>query len=403
MAIGSFRPAILLGVLGTAWVAEGVAQDVELSGDVAIEIRLFPREPLFPDQLDAHVSPSLRLQPELSYEWSRGSWRLLATLFLRVDAHDDNRTHFDLRELGLLHFGDSWTLFAGIGKVFWGVTEARHLVDIINQTDLVEDIDLEDKLGQPMINLTLERSWGALDLFYLPLFRERTFVGDSARLRGPLPITDEASYQSSAKQFHQDWAVRWSHAIGEFDVAVAFFRGTSREPRLLPTGEEPDLAFRPHYVVIDQTSLEAQWTKGAALWKLEALTWGGQGRRFLAVVGGVEYTLFQVFPDVADLGLLAEVMYDGRDELAPATIFDNDVFVGFRWAFNDVSDTSILGGPVVDFETGELFAFLEAQRRLANRWLAEFEGRWLANTDPGSFTHTLRNDNFVTLRVSWFF
>ncbi len=156
-------------------------------------------------------------------------------------------------------------------------------------------------------------------------------------------------------------------------------------------------------MVIDQTSLEAQWTKGAALWKLEALTWGGQGRRFLAVVGGVEYTLFQVFPDVADLGLLAEVMYDGRDELAPATIFDNDVFVGFRWAFNDVSDTSILGGPVVDFETGELFAFLEAQRRLANRWLAEFEGRWLANTDPGSFTHTLRNDNFVTLRVSRFF
>ena len=34
-----------------------------------------------------------------------------------------------------------------------------------NQTDGVEDIDSEDKLGQPMVNLTLERDWGALDLY----------------------------------------------------------------------------------------------------------------------------------------------------------------------------------------------------------------------------------------------
>ena len=403
MTLGPFRPAVVFAVLAAAWAAEGVAQEVELSGDAAIEIRFFPRAPLFPDQRDAHVSPSFKLEPEVRLEWGRRSWRLSATPFLRLDLQDDNRTHFDLRELGLLHLDDGWTLFAGVGKVFWGVTEARHLVDIINQTDAVEDIDNEDKLGQPMVNLTLEGSWGALDLFYLPLFRERTFPGDSARLRGPLPITDEATYESGAEQFHQDVAVRWSHTIGDFDVAVAFFRGTSREPRLLPIGQAPDLALRPHYDVIDQTSLELQWTKEAALWKLEAMTRGGQVDRFFALVGGVEYTLFQVFPGTADLGLLAEVMYDGRDELAPPTIFDNDGFVGFRWAFNDVWDTSILGGPVVDFETGEVFAFLEAERRVGNRWRVELEGRWLANTDPESLTYAIRKDSFVTLRLSRFF
>ncbi len=172
---------------------------------------------------------------------------------------------------------------------------------------------------------------------------------------------------------------------------------------MLPIGQAPDLALRPHYDVIDQTSLEFQWTREATLWKLEAMTRGGQGDRFFALVGGVEYTLFQVFPGVADLGLLAEVMYDGRDELAPPTTFDNDVFAGFRWALNDVSDTSILGGPVVDYETGEVFAFLEAERRVGNRWRVEFEGRLLANTNPESFTYTLRNDSFVTVRLSRFF
>ena len=44
-------------------------------------------------------------------------------------------------------------LLVGAAKVFWGTAESRHLVDIINQTDAVEDIDEEDKLGQPMVKV----------------------------------------------------------------------------------------------------------------------------------------------------------------------------------------------------------------------------------------------------------
>lgn len=68
-------------------------------------------------------------------------------------------------------------------KEFWGVAEARHLVDIINQTDEVENFDREDKLGQPMINLALINNWGTLDFFLLTGFRDRTFPGREGRLR----------------------------------------------------------------------------------------------------------------------------------------------------------------------------------------------------------------------------
>ena len=54
----------------------------------------------------------------------------------------------------------------GVGKVFWGVTESQHLVDIINQTDLVENIDTEDKLGQPMLETTWLQNWGATTVLY---------------------------------------------------------------------------------------------------------------------------------------------------------------------------------------------------------------------------------------------
>jgi len=32
---------------------------------------------------------------------------------------------------------DDWELTTGVSKVYWGVMEAVHLVDIINQTDFV--------------------------------------------------------------------------------------------------------------------------------------------------------------------------------------------------------------------------------------------------------------------------
>ena len=93
--------------------------------------------------------------------------------------HDGERTHFDVRELYWETFGETWDLRIGIARVFWGVVETQHLVDIINQTDTVENSDGEDKLGQPMINLSLVRDWGTVDLFVLPGFRERTFRGVS--------------------------------------------------------------------------------------------------------------------------------------------------------------------------------------------------------------------------------
>ncbi len=65
--------------------------------------------------------------------------------------------------------GEEWEILAGLNKVFWGVAESRHQV---------EDIDEEDKLGQPMLNLTTLRDWGTVSLFILPGFSEACWEAD---------------------------------------------------------------------------------------------------------------------------------------------------------------------------------------------------------------------------------
>ena len=69
----------------------------------------------------------------------------------------------------------------------------------------------------------------------MPMFRERTFAAGEGRLRGPAPVQGGASYESSAGRWHTDFAARWSQTLGDVDLGVGGFYGTSREPYLLPS------------------------------------------------------------------------------------------------------------------------------------------------------------------------
>jgi len=401
----SKRRSLAVWVLTCGLISPSASRaQVEWAGYVSAEPRIFVDSPAFPEQTDQTFSFSAVAAPEFRYEWNEGDDRLTVTPFLRFDADDDERNHTDLREANWLHFADPWTFRIGLGRVFWGVTESRHLVDIVNQTDQVEDIDEEDKLGQPMISAERYTQWGSFSVFLLPGFRERAFPADDARLRGPLPIADEnAVYESSAEDSHTDIALRWDHTLGPWDIGASAFYGTGREPRLVRTTINPAReVLVPHYDIIGQLGLDVQYTRGAWLLKLEAIRRSGQGATFSALATGFEYTLFGVRGSNADLGLLAEYLYDGRDANAPTVALDDDVFFGMRLSLNDVNDTMLLFGAIVDRQQHGATSFVEGQRRLWERWRLEVELRWLRNAEDLALIG-FRQDSFLAVRLARFF
>jgi hypothetical protein len=371
------------------------AGEWDIGGSASVETRMFPNDPAYPDQDDSPVTYSTALDPELVYETTDGGDRLTFVPFGRWDSEDENRTHADIRIASWLHIGDGWDVVVGLDRVFWGVTEARHLVDIVNQTDAVENLDGEDKLGQPMANLNIESGWGDISLFALPGFRERTFPGSDARLSGPLPVTGGATYDSRAEDKRADFAVRWAKTLG-----------ASREPRLIPGfdgGGQPVLI--PHYDVIEQTGLDLQLTTERWLWKLEAINRAGHGNRFVAATGGFEYSFYGVFGTDADLGLIVEYLYDGRDEngQAPYTAMQDDFFAGARLALNDEQSMEILAGAIVDRDSGATLVSVEASRRLSDRWKLELEGRFFANIPQDDPLAAIASDDHVTVRLNLYF
>jgi hypothetical protein len=345
----------------------------EFDVDLGFQTRSYRR-----DGLDgqSRFQPSISAMFRYRHYFNDDRNSLTVRPFGRLDKEDSNRTHADLRELFVSHVGDDWDMSAGFQQVFWGVTEFHHLVDVINQTDFVENIDGEDKLGQPMINLSLIRNWGFVDFYVLTGFRERTFPGDDGRLRFQLPVEESlVTYESGDEEWHIDGAVRWSHHLGPIDFGIYHFSGTNRDPELRPFQRPSgEWVLQPHYALMEQTALDAQAVVGDYLLKLEALTRSSQGERYGAATGGFERTLVGAFGTRADLGLILEYMYDDRGDDA-TTVFEHDLAVGARWRWNDVADSHALFGVIWDVQTDEYVLKLEGGRRLGNNWQLYVEGR----------------------------
>ena len=396
----------------------GSAQAGEWRGSVLGEWLGFVEEPAYSSQYNSYLS--VAVEPEYFHESGTGDDLFTFKPYLLLDQHDSNRTHADIRELSWIHAASDWELMAGIGKVYWGVMEAAHLVDVINQTDLVVNIDGEDKLGQPMLDLTLIRDWGIVDLFVLPGFRERTFPSKQGRPRFAIPVNNDVLYTSGAEELHTDLAIRWSHTIGEFDIGLAHFSGTSREPRFViqPTAIDPDTQtiskVTPLYETIDQTSLDLQAIYGSWLLKLEALTRSGQGERINSAAAGFEYTFVGVRESALDVGIIMEYLYDDRGDSidvmraltgAPFTLspFQKDLVLGARLTLNDAASSELLASVIIDLDgNGESYN-IEASRRFGDSWKLSIEARGVSNAPDGTTQSSFSDDTRLRMELARYF
>lgn len=388
---------IFFSAFSIAQEKSDITQEFEL--EIESEFRYFYKDALFTNQEKSY--PSIAFRPEYTLEWNDGYESINFKGFFRFD-RDNERTHWDIRELYYQKAQGNWELSLGLKKVYWGVAESNHLVDIINQTDAVESFDGEDKLGQPMAQFTYTTdNFGSFDFFYLPYHRKRTFAGSEGRLRfGTVIDQDDVGYESSAKEWHQDFAFRWSHYFGIVDLGLSHFYGTGREPLFAFDNLGNVNAFYP---IIHQTGLDLQITDNSFLWKLESIYRSANAQDFFALVAGVEYTFSNIDGNGLDIGILGEYLYDERDELA-LTALQNDVFFGSRIAFNDVKDTSILIGGIADLEQSSTIFSIEASRRFGETWFAEIEARVFNSIDPNELIlSNFRNDSFLRFSISKYF
>ena len=367
------------------------------SGDAGIEFRNFISSPLDPVQHGNNVS--FYLEPEYYHDWDDDNQRFVITPFLRLDQGDPERSHFDMRELYWRKSFDAhgtlgWSEKSILGRHRIGAPGRHHQPDRCDrkyryrrQARPADDQpDACCGIGEQSICLSCRG------------FASAPSAACEGRLRAPFYVDESgARYESAAGQNHVDAAVRWSHYFGDWDIGLAHFSGTSREPTFQITGAGTVV---PFYDQIEQTSIDLQVTKGDWLWKLESFNRSGQGESFQALAAGFEYTLVGLLDTAIDLGIIAEYLRDNRNGL---TVSNKDIATGFRLAFNDVQSTQLLAFSGIDLDNKERFVSVEGSRRLGQSWRISIEARFFSNTDPGSALSTLRDDDYLEIGLAKFF
>jgi hypothetical protein len=218
-------------------------------------------------------------------------------------------------------------------------------------------------------------------------------------------------FESSDEERHVDYAARWQHTLGAFDLGVAFFSGTARDPLYQPVfhpGGSPlpfpgaELVLAPVYLQARQWSFDLQSTQDAWLWKLEWLTRDWRLGRYTAATFGFERTVYGVWGS-KDLGLIAEYLFDDRPVTQRVTPFEDDLFLGARLAWNDEQSTELLAGVIADLSDDGMFASVEWSRRLGASYKLSLEARAFLDNDPVDFLYALRDDDYLKLELGFYF
>ena len=364
-------------------------------GELSFEPRYFTDKTLNPNSENYKNNLSVSINSELLYE--NKTSKVFVHAFARVDDQDSGRTHVDLRESYYQYLSESFDVTLGVGKDFWGVTESSHLVDIINQVDELEDIDGDDKLGQPMVRLNLFNEWGDISFFLLPYFREKQFPLNNKRLAYRLPVNKAASYEDSSKNY-LDHAVRYQKYFGNVDIGLSYFRGKNREPILINMKDY----IQPKYFLVSRSGLELQYTSNSWLLKLESLVQKRKSEVFFSSIAGFEYTIYGLLSS-HDWGILCEYQYAEKTNQLPANLSDDDVFLGMRYSLNNSQDTMVLLGTIFDRQDETLISTFEFETRLPNNLKLELKGRFFSNVHQENVIYPIRHDDFINFKLTTYF
>lgn len=421
---------------------------VDLEGRLDFDLRVFR-----PDAT-REFTPAVAGTVQIFHRFAGTSLRAEAELFYRIDADDDARSGGDLRQAYVDTRAGPVDIALGWRRVFWGVTESRSLVDVLNQEDRAGDITGGDKLGQPMLQLDWHSDWGSASVYLMPRGRKRLFPDADGYPRLPIPIDGGAGRfpDHRSGSLRPDIAARWLYSGRGFDAGLSWFDGSARDPDFLlcaarsprPLATAPCaplaalagievpaslltlhehltewpgytdleaalwreagqwLRLVPEYPRERRLGLDLQYLRGNLALRLEALARQRRGERDHALVAGAEYSLPSFFATGWDVGLIAEYLYDERREDPFNRYYDDDVFVGARMMWNDIAGTTLLAGVITDRDGRDRLYTAEAGRRLGEYWRATLTLR-LQDGDGDPLARYTGNQDQARLLLQRFF
>jgi len=363
-----FLPALLCPLRAGEW---------ESKGEITVESRVFSDDDREETQ-DAGLGLFSRL--EAGYEY--GPLRLHVRGFARVDREDDSRDLAAIEEAWLDYKQGAWQVRLGFELLNWTATEAFHPADIINSRNLDSNIENPEKLGELMLSVRRKINNGGLTLYYMPRFEPPVLAEPSSRLSfvpAGLTLGDARAVDRdgrfAADHWVDQWGLHFTQTVGDVDFGFFYLEHLDRQQpqfEITQAGE-----FRPVYSFVKDTGLTYLHILGDWIFKLEA--------------AHKDFSARETGPSRADHGQVAfgldygwansdgsetTVIFEGQGlfgvdeaERAALGVFQRDLLLGCRHAWNDAAGRELLVTAIADVERShEYLLNLSYRQRLSDTW-----------------------------------
>jgi hypothetical protein len=308
----------------------------------------------------------LEAEPAVSYQIT-DRWLLRVREQLALEPLQPSRNRYEPLDAHVEYTSPHWALLAGQLVENWSIVDTYNPADVVNRRDVERDLYDPKKLGEVVVRLRYflpemgEVRQPALALYVLPLHRQVPLPANDDRFRFDVTGDNrgDLAHDGIVPSFDLAYAARLSATVGSADVFLFYFGGPGRIP-----GFDVDVTGRvtPVYYRTDMVGGGLQWALGRWLLKLEtAYTWArrdGLPRRFQ---GSVPDDYFQyvigvdrTFTDVLGKSEVTVTLeYAGEDRPDRTTLsglrpYKSDVFLGVRWALNDMRRTELTASVATD-------------------------------------------------------
>ena len=348
---------------------------------------------------------NLTLQQQLELKYTEGDFEAVISLYAQEDSYDlssekNDRSFVRLDELyGKYYFEDDMVL-AGRNIRFWGALEVNNIVDTFNTRDF--RTDGLDPQKQGAWNVSYTHYFENSELSLIAKFYEEQqkmaaypyvyyFFPEKVNVPplGQFDLDYDSDRTSSESLYRPTLYLSWSGSTeSDYPIDYAFIIQHGYDSQRAFVSEldfvKQTTTLREELYLVNKVMSYETMVVGATLFKLEALVTDVIDEVYTSAVPqdvqiedyyqfglGVEHTISGIIGD-ADLGLLAEYYnYDTFKKGADITtdldlfqVFQNDLFVGFRYTFNDAADGSIIAGAMIDMSYQEQSYSVKFERRM---------------------------------------
>ena len=400
----------LLGLI--TLITSSFAQ-IEVEGFIGLESQVYS------DKQNKHAD-NFTSQQQLKMKYDKENFSSVFELYAQEDksdfsnSKDNDRTFLRINELYTQYEGEDYKILVGKNIRFWGALEVHNIVDTFNIQDTRNDTFVTDKIGA--YNIAYSHFFEDSELSIIAKVYEQSNKMASSSYMYSI-LNQNQSYkndlESEKSLYRPSLYVEYNGSSygDEYSLDYSFIYENGYDSQRYFTVNNNQ--YTQHSYLVNKFMTYNTLVFDSTLYKLEALYTNVIDDKnisdYIHVALGVEHTL-DALDNGNEIGLLTEYYYydtfdtDKLSDLSLAQNFQNDLFVGMRYSFNDADDSNAVGGIIFDTQYNEESYYLEYETRIYDIAKIKFDYRYIepSKTDNTVYAQLGRHQR-VALNLSYHF